>query len=98
MNGLVIWSGIKGRIGLVWCEDHGPLAVFQLSRELFASEDLPEQGDLVHLRFSAFACDQRGFRRLEAVSIVEKGGNQAAAEVSQSLASGFNASVYKLKS
>ena len=47
MNGIVLWYKSDKQLGLVWCEDQGPLACITGNTELLAGIDGFESGDQI---------------------------------------------------
>lgn len=50
MMGLVLWFNPKARVGMIWCEDQGPLAFLGPEVELPGGYEALDSGD--HLTFS----------------------------------------------
>ncbi len=48
MYGVVIWSDIKHKRAVIWCEDHGDLAFYTRTDANVLGEETFDPGDLVH--------------------------------------------------
>lgn len=55
MNGLVLWFNPQARVGMIWCEDQGPLAFLSPEVKLPGNLDTLECGDRI-----TFSVELRG--------------------------------------
>ena len=66
MFGVVLWCNSKERTAVIWCEDHGDLAVFRQEPGKPLCENTPKVGDLV--RFEVVV--EEGVRRIREIELV----------------------------
>jgi len=66
MLGLVLWCDADAGRALIWCEDHGDLAIYRATGK--TAEPLRE-GDLVHVRLRT----ARGMRLVRGLWVVASG-------------------------
>jgi len=68
MLGLVLWCDRSARHALIWCEDHGDLAVYD-GRDGTGQATPLCTGDLVHVGLAS----ARGSRRARTLRVVARG-------------------------
>ena len=67
MFGVVLWSSQEDRTAVVWCEDHGDLAMLNQSGQ--PDDSIPASGDLIQFDVAVEA----GVRRASNAIVVEPG-------------------------
>jgi hypothetical protein len=66
MFGVVLWSCQKDRTAVVWCDDHGDLAVFRQQSVSFDGKGTPSPGDLLRVEVE----ERDGIRLVDRATLV----------------------------
>lgn len=69
MFGVVLWRSPQTRTAVIWCEDHGDLALFDDGESTAKDVDHLSKGDLVHVDIKV----ENGIRRVRSAAIVDRG-------------------------
>lgn len=69
MFGVVLWSNTKERTAVIWCEDHGDLAIYNEAEAICPCTSLLGEGDLVRVEMK----EKNGLRQVRSAVIIEAG-------------------------
>lgn len=89
MFGVVLWSSQKERTAVIWCDDHGDLAVMRQQSAVFDGNGIPKPGDLLKVEVN----ERDGIRLVDKAILVAEDHFSGLGDALKSAATGGEASV-----